>query len=364
MPQRVRAASSDDPDLPVASHAVAVGSALVLTVSSKDISIAGRRLQETAPLLVDGNWSAPAVEVALQQSRRERPELDLLIAANASVPYQLVKKIQFLGMKVGFTGASIAVKDARTGTVLRLALASPPAPVAGAPARRPRSDASIGMGGDKTVVDGSLDPAIVDAVLKRHLAQIQVCYESGLERKPTLGGSLLMSFTVEPDGHVSQASVKQSTVGDPVFAKCLSDRFLTVLFPKPRTGSAVKVSYPFLFLAPDAALDPTPAATDDGYVARSTATPIIPSLRLEIRRTGFTLVEDETKEVPIACRATPCGYDFETLSARLAGEKKRLPDDHVTLFPEDSTRWGDVVHTMDSCIESGLDDIARVGTPL
>ncbi len=110
-----------------------------------------------------------------------------------------------------------------------------------------KGDASIGIGGEETVIMGSLDPAIIDAVIKRHLAQIQYCYERELQANPKLQGKIVENFTIESDGRVSVARTKSSTMGHKGVESCISDRFMKIRFPQPKGGGIVTVNYPLLF---------------------------------------------------------------------------------------------------------------------
>lgn len=110
-----------------------------------------------------------------------------------------------------------------------------------------KGDASIGIGGEETVIMGSLDPAIIDAVIKRHLAQIQYCYERELPKKPKLGGKLVVNFVIASDGLVKSAQMKSSTMNDRAVESCVADRFRKIRFPQPKGGGIVTVNYPLLF---------------------------------------------------------------------------------------------------------------------
>ena len=112
-----------------------------------------------------------------------------------------------------------------------------------------KGDASIGIGGEETVIMGSLDPAIIDAVIKRHLAQIQYCYERELPSKPKLNGKLVVHFVIEADGRVSQAAMKSTTMNDANVESCVAERFKMIRFPNPKGGGIVTVNYPLLFKA-------------------------------------------------------------------------------------------------------------------
>lgn len=110
-----------------------------------------------------------------------------------------------------------------------------------------KGDASTSFGGEETVVMGSLDPALIDAVLKRHAEQIKYCYERELPKKPNLAGKLVVNFTIASDGLVTQAKMKSSTMSDNTVEGCVAERFLKLRFPQPKGGGVVNVNYPLLF---------------------------------------------------------------------------------------------------------------------
>ncbi len=110
-----------------------------------------------------------------------------------------------------------------------------------------KGDASIGIGGEETVIMGSLDPSIIDAVIKRHIQQIQYCYERELPANPKLAGKIVVNFTIEADGRVSTSRIKSSTIEEKRVDGCVTDRFTKIRFPQPKGGGIVVVNYPLLF---------------------------------------------------------------------------------------------------------------------
>ena len=93
---------------------------------------------------------------------------------------------------------------------------------------------------------GSLDPAKIDEFIKRYLTKIQYCFEDQLPKKPHLAGKIIVHFIIEPDGTVSSAGVKSTTMNDDAVEQCILGRFLEMRFPQPE-GGLVLVNYPLLF---------------------------------------------------------------------------------------------------------------------
>lgn len=112
--------------------------------------------------------------------------------------------------------------------------------------------AAIGIGGgEETVVQGSLDPALIEAVIKHHLTPIKYCYERELLKKPDLRGKLVVQFVIGADGQVSGVKIKSSTLNDAEVEACVADRFRKMRFPQPSGGGIVTVNYPLLFSPPE-----------------------------------------------------------------------------------------------------------------
>lgn len=117
------------------------------------------------------------------------------------------------------------------------------------PGRRGKKpDAVIGIDEGETIVTVGLDPALIQAVIERHLPALQTCYERQLARNATLGGKVLIRFTIAGDGFVSAAAADAaSTLTDENVHQCMLRRFRSMRFPAPPGGGTVGVKYPFLF---------------------------------------------------------------------------------------------------------------------
>lgn len=96
---------------------------------------------------------------------------------------------------------------------------------------------------------GSLDKALVDAVVKRHAQSIRYCYQRELTKDPSLAGKVTVKFFIDRFGGVSKSSIKRSSLGSAAAESCIKERFMTMQFPEPKGGGVVIVSYPFLFSA-------------------------------------------------------------------------------------------------------------------
>jgi len=96
-------------------------------------------------------------------------------------------------------------------------------------------------------VDGSLDPKVITKTIKSRMAGFKACYENALKRSPNLQGKVVISFTIDEEGRVSQASVETDSLGDPEVGRCIAGLFKRIRFPKPDEGT-VQASFPFVFV--------------------------------------------------------------------------------------------------------------------
>jgi len=91
---------------------------------------------------------------------------------------------------------------------------------------------------------GDLDKAIIRRYIKRNVPKLQYCYEKELLTNPKLQGTVTTKFFITPNGDV--ASVDATGV-DPTVASCIAGVVKSIVFPKPKGGGGVQVSYPFTF---------------------------------------------------------------------------------------------------------------------
>src|SRR4029079_17607098 len=101
---------------------------------------------------------------------------------------------------------------------------------------------SMGAGGGDT--DGSVSKEQVYKVVRAHLAGVKYCYEKELQHKPTLSGGIDVFWVIQPDGTVSKANVKNTTMGDAAVEGCIIRQVKQWQFPKAPAQTIVG-RYPF-----------------------------------------------------------------------------------------------------------------------
>ena len=95
-------------------------------------------------------------------------------------------------------------------------------------------------------VMGSLDPAVVQRVVRRHRNEVRAAYEKSLKASPALQGKLVLQITIE-DGKVTKVEVTGTTLNDTALEKALVRIVKRWRFPRFPGGGQVVISYPFIF---------------------------------------------------------------------------------------------------------------------
>jgi len=94
---------------------------------------------------------------------------------------------------------------------------------------------------------GDLDKAVIRRYLRRHLDQIQYCYEKELLARPGLVGEITTEFLISADGTVTSS---RADGFDPAVASCVADVIGKIEFPRSHHGGNTQVHYPFEFHLP------------------------------------------------------------------------------------------------------------------
>ncbi|MCX7945296.1 MAG: TonB family protein [Deltaproteobacteria bacterium] len=96
-------------------------------------------------------------------------------------------------------------------------------------------------------IDGKMDQAKINAIIKSKQKALQDCYERELRKNPNLSGKIVVRFTIGEDGKVTDVRIESDSMGSAEVADCLISRIRRWIFPKPDEGS-VTVSVPFVFV--------------------------------------------------------------------------------------------------------------------
>ncbi len=92
----------------------------------------------------------------------------------------------------------------------------------------------------------SADKEVIQGVVKEHTDEIRACYEAELKNNKDLAGKLDLSWTVGPDGAVTDVVAKENTLNKAV-EDCVVAAITKWTFPAPKNGGKVQIDYPFVF---------------------------------------------------------------------------------------------------------------------
>jgi len=113
-------------------------------------------------------------------------------------------------------------------------------------AERGEREVSVGLGAGGGDTDGSLSKDQIYKVVKAHMAGVKYCYEKELQHKTSLAGGIDIFWVIQPDGTVSKANVKSSSMNDAAVEGCIVRQVKQWQFPKAAAQTTV-TRYPFIF---------------------------------------------------------------------------------------------------------------------
>jgi hypothetical protein len=115
-------------------------------------------------------------------------------------------------------------------------VASTPAD-AGAPSKTPHSH------------DPGRGPADIKAIVVAHRDEARACYDKALADHPGIEGDLVITWTIDPKGNVTQTAVdsSRSQIAEPTVVACVSELVKKVQFAPSPGGFETKAFYPFNF---------------------------------------------------------------------------------------------------------------------
>jgi len=87
-----------------------------------------------------------------------------------------------------------------------------------------------------------LPAAVITNVVQANMDRFHVCHGAGLPKSATISGQVLVTFVIEPDGHVSGPRDVGGTFPDDAVRQCIVRAVAQLSFPKPPDGSAQQVT--------------------------------------------------------------------------------------------------------------------------
>lgn len=103
----------------------------------------------------------------------------------------------------------------------------------------------------KAEVVGGLDKDLIRRVVRAHVNEVRHCYNMGLTKDPNMKGRVAVQFTIGGTGKVASAVVSETDLkGEGMqVANCIAQAVRRWNFPKPASGGAALVTYPFILAA-------------------------------------------------------------------------------------------------------------------
>jgi hypothetical protein len=104
----------------------------------------------------------------------------------------------------------------------------------------------VGIVGNAPPPSGGLTAEQIRRVVVAHSGALRACYESEVQRNPSLKGGVTMQWNIEPGGTVTSASVAGSTINNARVEGCIVRQVKTWKFPAASQPTTVG-AYPFKF---------------------------------------------------------------------------------------------------------------------
>ncbi len=97
--------------------------------------------------------------------------------------------------------------------------------------------------------DPGRGPQDIRAIIVGHRDEARACYDRGLKDHPGIEGDLVVQWTIDPKGAVTDASLdmSRSTLVEPTVVSCIEDVVKRVQFAPSAGGFETKAFYPFNF---------------------------------------------------------------------------------------------------------------------
>jgi hypothetical protein len=92
-------------------------------------------------------------------------------------------------------------------------------------------------------------PEDIRAIVMAHRDEARACYDSGLKDHPGIEGDLVIAWTIDPKGNVTQAGLdtSRSQIVEPTVVACTATIIKNIQFAASPGGFETKAFYPFNF---------------------------------------------------------------------------------------------------------------------
>lgn len=91
------------------------------------------------------------------------------------------------------------------------------------------------------------NPKLIHWVIRTNVEDVRQCYETRLKEHPGTSGKVKVKFVISATGGVAESKAVQTTTNDGPLDECIVAAVRTWMFPKPKGGGTVIVTYPFVF---------------------------------------------------------------------------------------------------------------------
>ncbi|MDP9034616.1 MAG: AgmX/PglI C-terminal domain-containing protein [Myxococcota bacterium] len=89
----------------------------------------------------------------------------------------------------------------------------------------------------------------IRAIVLAHRDEARACYDQALPAHPGVEGNLILQWTIDPKGNVTEVSAdaSRSQIAEPSIIRCIAERIKRIQFAASPGGFETKARYPFSF---------------------------------------------------------------------------------------------------------------------
>ena len=87
----------------------------------------------------------------------------------------------------------------------------------------------------------------IESLVRQKISDLDVCYQAEKAQNPGAKGRILIAFTIERSGAVSDPRIEYSSFQSPVMEGCVLGRIEQWIFIEAHNLQTLKVRYPFAF---------------------------------------------------------------------------------------------------------------------